>query len=156
MPPKSPLSVPKKQKNYYSGKQKCHRVKMQVMTHYQTGQILSTCFAKGRIHDFKLLKLSMAYWLFKPFIVADKGYQGIHQLGLIALIPFKAKKRQAIDRYLKQINLEINRRRIGIEHVFGVLKRFRILSTTYRNRRSRLGLRFNLIAAIYNLELLNN
>jgi hypothetical protein len=129
---------------------------MQVMAHYQTGQIVSTCFAKGRVHDFKLLKLSMAYWSFKPFIVADKGYQGIDQLGLMTLIPFKAKKRQALDRYLQRLNLEINRRRIGIEHVFGALKRFRILSTTYRNRRSRLVLRFNLIAAIYNLELPNN
>jgi len=72
----------------------------------------------------------MAYWSFKPFIVADKGYQGIDQLGLMTLIPFKAKKRKALDRYLKRLNLEINRRRIGIEHVFGALKRFRILSTT--------------------------
>jgi hypothetical protein len=33
------------------------------------------------------------------------------------------------------------------------LKVFRILSDRYRNRRKRFGLRFNLIAAIYNLEL---
>lgn len=129
---------------------------MQVMTHYVTGQIVSTCFAKGRVHDFKLFKKSMAYWTFKPLIVADKGYCGIHQLGLKCLIPFKAKKRQALDCYLKRLNLEINRRRIEIEHTFGVLKRFRILSSTYRNRRRRLALRFNLIAAIYNLELANN
>ncbi len=30
---------------------------------------------------------------------------------------------------------------------------FRVLAYPYRNRRSRLGLRFNLIAAIFNLEL---
>ncbi|KAB0651024.1 hypothetical protein F7P73_14895 [Acinetobacter bohemicus] len=47
----------------------------------------------------------------------------------------------------------MNKRRIGIEHVFGVLKTFRILSEHYRNRGKRLGLRFNLIAGIYNLEL---
>ena len=33
------------------------------------------------------------------------------------------------------------------------LKIFRILSERYRNRRKRFGLRFNLIAAIYNMEL---
>ncbi|MEQ1113092.1 transposase [Acinetobacter johnsonii] len=54
---------------------------------------------------------------------------------------------------LKQHNREINKRRIGIEHVFGVLKTFKILSERYRNRGKRLGLRFNLIAGIYNLEL---
>ncbi|TEU25848.1 IS5/IS1182 family transposase, partial [Alkanindiges illinoisensis] len=32
-------------------------------------------------------------------------------------------------------------------------KRFNILSSPYRNRRSRISLRFNLIAAIFNLEL---
>jgi len=50
-------------------------------------------------------------------------------------------------------NQEINRRRIGIEHVFGRLKTFKILADRYRNRGKRLGLRFNLIAGIYHMEL---
>ena len=45
------------------------------------------------------------------------------------------------------------KRRIGIEHVFRTLKTFKILAERYRNRGKRLGLRFNLIAGIYNLEL---
>jgi hypothetical protein len=36
--------------------------------------------------------------------------------------------------------------RVVIEQVFAYLKRFRILSERYRNRRRRFGLRFNLIA----------
>jgi len=40
-----------------------------------------------------------------------------------------------------------------VEHVIGSLKRFRILAERYRNRRKRFGLRFNLLAAIFNLEL---
>ena len=39
------------------------------------------------------------------------------------------------------------------EHIIRSLKIFRILSERYRNRRRRFGLRFNLIAAIYNFEL---
>lgn len=54
---------------------------------------------------------------------------------------------------LKIYNKEINKRRIGIEHVFGRLKIFKILAERYRNRGKRLGFRFNLIAGIYNLEL---
>jgi len=42
---------------------------------------------------------------------------------------------------------------ILIENIIRKLKIFRILSERYRNRRRRFGLRFNLIAAIYNLEL---
>jgi hypothetical protein len=40
-----------------------------------------------------------------------------------------------------------------IENIIRKLKIFRILSDRYRNRRKRFGVRFNLIAAIYNLEL---
>ncbi|MGL5783880.1 MAG: IS5/IS1182 family transposase, partial [Alphaproteobacteria bacterium] len=35
----------------------------------------------------------------------------------------------------------------------GMLKRFKIISDKYRNRRKRFALRFNLISGIYNLEL---
>ncbi|WP_416224330.1 hypothetical protein [Acinetobacter sp. DSM 11652] len=37
----------------------------------------------------------------------------------------------------------MNKRRIGIEHVFGSLKAFKVLAARYRNRVKRLGLRFN-------------
>ncbi|CAA9407310.1 Mobile element protein [uncultured Leptolyngbya sp.] len=39
------------------------------------------------------------------------------------------------------------------EHVNCRLKVFKILSERYRNRRKRFGLRFNLIAGLYNFEL---
>ncbi|MEG5114295.1 IS5/IS1182 family transposase, partial [Microcoleus sp. A2-C5] len=43
--------------------------------------------------------------------------------------------------------------RIVIEHVNRSLKIFKILSSRYRNRRRRYGLRCNLLSAIYNYEL---
>jgi len=42
---------------------------------------------------------------------------------------------------------------IAIENILCCLKVFRILSERYRNRRKRYGLRFNLIASLYNREL---
>jgi len=42
-----------------------------------------------------------------------------------------------------------------IENIIRQLKIFRILSERFRNRRKRFGLRFNLIASIYNMELEN-
>ncbi|KAF0849917.1 Transposase DDE domain [Spiroplasma poulsonii] len=44
--------------------------------------------------------------------------------------------------------------RIIIENIFVILKKFKIITEKYRNRRKRFGLRFNLIASIYNLQLL--
>jgi len=46
------------------------------------------------------------------------------------------------------------RQRIFVEHAIRKVKVFRILSERYRNRRKRFALRFNLIASLYNLELI--
>ncbi len=91
--------------------------------HYETGQILSTSFAKGRTYDFKLFQKSLKYWLFKPFtIIADKGYARLSKFGLPRLIPFKKLKKQPLHPYLKKLNIEINKHRMGVEHIFGALK----------------------------------
>ncbi len=50
-------------------------------------------------------------------------------------------------------NHTLSSERIFVEHVIGKVKRFKIVADRYRNRRRRFGLRFNLIAGIYNLEL---
>lgn len=71
----------------------------------------------------------------------------------IVWLPLKAKRRCKSDPELKIYNQAINKRRIGIEHIFGSLKTFKILAERYRNKGKRLGLRFNLITGIYNLEL---
>ena len=89
-------------------------------------------------------------------MIADKAYLGLDKLGFNALIPFKQPKNRVLEPEQKAFNRELNRRRIVIEHVFAVLKAFKILGTRYRNRRGRLMLRFNLIAGIYNWQLIKN
>jgi len=46
----------------------------------------------------------------------------------------------------------VERQRIGCEHVIGCPKVFKVLSQPYHNRRKGFRLRFNLYAAICNLE----
>jgi len=53
----------------------------------------------------------------------------------------------------KEKNRAISKERIYIEHVNGHIKRFKILSTRYRNKRKKHGLRMSLICGIYNYEL---
>lgn len=65
------------------------------------------------------------------------------------LLPRKAK----LDKFERQHNRLLARLRVVAEHVNRKLKIFRILAEPDRNRRRRFGLRFNLIAAIINLEL---
>ena len=123
------------------------------MIHYKTQQILSVCTSRGAVHDFELFKRNLQQIPLGAFILADKGYQGIYHVHRNSLLPLKAKRGCKLNPVLKVYNREINKRRIGIEHVFGRLKKFKILAERYRNRGKRLGLRFNLIAGIYNIEL---
>lgn len=69
-------------------------------------------------------------------------------------MPKKRKKKQPLSKQERKDNQELSSKRVVIENVMGMLKRFRILSERYRNRRKRFELRFNLIAAIYNSELI--
>ena len=143
----------KKQKKSYSGKKKTHTFKIQVIIHYKTQPILSLCTDRGTVHDFELFKRNLNQIPSRVFILADKGYQRIYALYPNSLLPLKAKRHCKLDHELKIYNQKINKNRIGIEHIFGSLKTFKILAERYRNRGKRLGLRFNLIAGIYNMEL---
>ena len=84
--------------------------------------------------------------------LTDSGYQGLTKLHANSETPKKKTKKQPLTKDEKANNRDIASRRIGCEHVIGRLKVFRIFSERYRNRRKRFGLRFNLIAAICNME----
>jgi len=85
--------------------------------------------------------------------LADTGYLGISKVHANSQVPAKKSKLHPLTSTQNDANRELASRRIFVEHVIGKLKVFRILSERYRNRRKRFGLRFNLISAIYNLEI---
>jgi len=68
-------------------------------------------------------------------------------------LPKKNRKKHPLTKEDKQKNRALSSDRVLNENVIGVLKRFKIIADRYRNRRKRFGLRFNLIAGIYNFEL---
>lgn len=82
----------------------------------------------------------------------DTGYQGIQRLHANMELPKKKSKKQLLSQEDKRNNRRISRERVANEHVISALKRFKIIADKYRNRRKRFGLRFNLIAGIYNLK----
>lgn len=87
-------------------------------------------------------------------MITDTGYQGIQKLHTKSELPKKRTKKNPLTKEDKQKNRDLASERVINENVIGMLKRFKIISDKYRNRRKRFGLRFNLIAGIYNLELL--
>jgi hypothetical protein len=85
--------------------------------------------------------------------MTDSGYTGIKKLQANTRLPKKSSKKKPLTGEEKKQNHEISSERAVNENVIGSLKRFKIISNRYRNRRKRFGLRFNLIAGIHNLEL---
>jgi transposase len=112
-----------------------------------------TYFSKGHTHDVQLFKDSRVGLSKHICVLGDAGYQGLMELHVNSQTPFKTMKQHPLTQEQKASNRVLSRKRILIENIIRRLKIFRILRERYRNRRKRFGLRFNLIAAIYNLEL---
>ena len=89
-------------------------------------------------------------------LLADSGYQGLQKLHTCTTIPKKATKKHPLTKADKVYNHDHSSRRIFVEHTIRRVKVFRIIKETYRNRRRRFGLRFNLIAAVVNMEWRRN
>lgn len=120
---------------------------------YYSRQIVCLSFATGKTHDFALFKREA--FEFSPDLACavDSGFQGIQDHHKRAYCPKKASKHHPLTPNQKNYNRVLASYRIVIENVIRCLKVFRILSSVYRNRRRRFGLRFNLIAGIYNRDL---
>ena len=119
----------------------------------QTEKVLCVYFEHGHVHDFKMFQDSKLPLQKQTKILADKGYQGITKFHWNSETPIKATKKHKLTYEEKKYNRELSRRRIVIEHINRVLKRFRILSSRYRNKQKRFGLRFTLITGIYNFQI---
>jgi transposase len=124
-----------------------------VIANLSTEEILATGFCHGCKHDFQLFKDSRSAMAVQTCALADAGYQGLAEIHSNSHTPAKKTKLHPLSTDQKTSNRALSRKRIVIENILRKLKIFRILSERYRNRRKRFGLRFNLIAAIYNLEL---
>ncbi len=105
------------------------------------------------MHDFRLFKQSKIALGQAVECLVDKGYQGIQKLHCNSHVPKKKPRKGELSDLDKKRNRELARKRVIGEHINRRLKIFKILADRYRNRRKRFGLRFNLIAGLYNYEL---
>ena len=122
------------------------------MVDLKSGEIISLAFAKGKKHDFQLFKDSHVHVRAEITLEADTGYQGLAQMHINSLLPKKRSKNHPLSKQRRKENREISKKRIFAEHAIRFIKRFRILSERYRNRRKRFSLRVSLIAGICNFD----
>ena len=116
-------------------------------------KIICTDYSQGKKHDFKLLKDSKIRMLPEIKYLTDTGYLGLKKIHPNTNMPKKKSKNFPLTKSDKKNNQNLSRERVLNEHVIGLIKRFKIVSDRYRNRRKRFALRFNLICGIYNFEL---
>jgi len=119
----------------------------------KTRQVLCTRQTSGKTHDFELFKQSRLGLSEQIKCLGDAGYQGLEKEHENCQTPTKKPKGAELTKEQKRANRELARERIVVENVIRYLKIFRIIAEKYRNRRRRFGLRFNLIAGLYNFEL---
>lgn len=96
--PQKPRTAPNKQRRYYSGKQKRHTLKPQVLIEPSRGVMLSAAFAPGRVHDKALAKQRPLRLDPRTDCDTDLGYQALQHAHLQTWLPTKARKQQLLDK----------------------------------------------------------
>ena len=147
-----PIERPnRKQKQYYSGKKKRHTLKTEVQITENRRIVSVSAPHPGSVHDMEIRKRgsplpkdSMAY--------VDSGYQGLHKVHAATEYPYKKSKNKPLTKKEKQYNSGLSRFRVRIENKIAQLKKFKILSDRYLNKRRGYGIKFNIIAGIVNLQ----
>src|SRR5438552_3739847 len=147
------FSGQKKQRRFYSGKKKRHTLKTQLVIDKASQKVICTSFIHGKRHDFHLFKQSSVRFQASTQLLTDSGYQGLQKIHAKSQLPKKKPRKRPLTKQERRANKTIASQRVLNENVMGRLKRFKIISDKYRNRHKRFGLRFNLIASIYNFEL---
>ena len=119
----------------------------------KTRKVICVAFCNGKKHDFALYKESGIYVLRRIKIGADSGFQGIAKIHANSATPRKKSKNKPLAKEDKEYNRNLSQERVGNENAIGFIKRYKIVSERYRNRRKRFGLRFTLLAGICNYEI---
>lgn len=146
------LNVPKKTKAVLFRKEKETYIKNSDCCRWKDSGYSQNIIFKRKTHDFKLFKNSRLLVLEGTLIIADKGYNGIFDVHFDSLIPIKATKNHKLTDEERSFNSSLAKHRIFIEHINRYIKRFKILSYRYRNKRRRFALRASLICSIYNFQ----
>ena len=100
----SQIERPQKyQKRFYSGKQKEHTLKTQLIIDQKSLKIICLKHGKGKTHDFKLFKNSGIKFSELLKLIADKGYQGIAKIHRLSETPIKKPRGGKLTLITKEI-----------------------------------------------------
>jgi len=146
-------------KQYYSGKQSEYTIKTQMLTTQKLILHLSGN-VPGSVSDSTVLAGSGIMHSIPADVQVnlDRGYEGAEDRYPNNKV-YKAKRAQRnhpLTLFEKLYNHIINKTRILVEHVIGRVKKFRIVSELFRNRRATHGDFFVAVAGLTNFRALNS
>ena len=117
---------------HFSGKYKKHVVKIQAFSDNLSNVFHYTGPHLGSIHDMRIYRKNIRIIPVGAFVLGDKAYVCRDSRSLQILTPFK--RNSSITEEQLRYNETLKPIRIRVEHAFGFLKRFNILSGVYRGR----------------------
>ena len=124
---------PEEQQLYYSGKQKRHMIKNDVVMNESCKIRFLSDTVEGKRNDKRLADES-GYRLPKDSVLAqDAGFQGFHLEGVSILQPKKKPRGGELSYADKVRNRLISGIRVRVEHAIGGVKRYRIVKEKLRN-----------------------
>ncbi len=123
------------QREYYSGKKKCHTIKNVVLINTFCRILFLSATFNGKVHDKSIAdqcsyKLPVGSTLYQ-----DKGFQGFGLNDVLIIQPKKKPKNKELTEEEVQRNAEISSVRIRVEHAINGVKRYRIIKEKMRNWR---------------------
>lgn len=87
-----------KQRRYYSGKNKHHTLKMQLVVDKATGTIICVARAAGRWQDCRLFKQSPVRSHPDTKAITDTGYMGLQKLHGHTILPKKRSQKYPLNK----------------------------------------------------------
>jgi hypothetical protein len=149
-----------RRKMYYSGKKKRHTtVKNQLMVNNHRGYILHKIrHKKGRKHDYDIYNSNHLVTPKEVVNVYDLGYLGVEKdfPEQLSALPYRKKRNQQdLSQEEKEYNKIHSRKRIVIEHTICKLKKYRIMSDTFRNRLRKYNRISDIVTGLVNYRMMN-
>ena len=91
----------------------------------------------GRVHDKRVAVEEWAKGKFPrgKLLLGDGGFTGYQPQGAVLCRPVKRPRGEDLSAFHQEYNLGLNRARVPVEHVLSGVKRSRIVSDEFRNRK---------------------
>jgi hypothetical protein len=138
------------QKQHYSGKKKMHTLKNQFIVLPHGEDIVDIYIGQlGKTSDINLFRETQVKFDFEQKFIGDKAYIG----GTTIMTPSKKPRNKEISELKKEENRQLSSRRIGVEHLIGKVKIFRVASEKFRLARHKYSQTIMAVCGLVRLRL---